>query len=150
MGLMSAMVSLRPSLRNHSHDLFWISMRLGTGQWLVELGERRTHAWRLGLVQASLLFLSVDQEKKSTPYRRDRGIAAGNARPKSDTHNTQGTSALEDGTSAISAASSAATTGTVGADGRRGLRRTDAKGRGAVRRPGPSRSRERARRSAST
>jgi len=55
---------------------------VGNGEWLVELGERRTHAWRLGLVQASLLLLAWTRKKKSTPYRRDRGIAAGNARPK--------------------------------------------------------------------
>ena len=60
MGLMSAMVSLRPSFRNHSHDAPLDVDEMGQRERLVELGERRTHARRLGLVQASLLLSSVD------------------------------------------------------------------------------------------
>ena len=39
---------------------------VGERQGLVELGERRTHARRLGLVQASLLFLAWTREKEHT------------------------------------------------------------------------------------
>ena len=81
MGLMSAIVSLSPSLRNHSHDFFWMSMRLGSGRgWSSLANDVRTRGACGSFKRVSSVYCGPG--KKSTPHQRNRGMAAGNARPK--------------------------------------------------------------------
>ena len=66
MGLMSAMVSLRPSLRNHSHDFFWMSMRFGRGSgWSSLANDVRTRG-ALGSFKRVSSYLAWTREKEHT------------------------------------------------------------------------------------
>ena len=68
MGLMSAMVSLRPSLRNQSHDFFWMSMRLGSGSGWSSLAKdvRTRGAWG-SFKRVSSVYAWTREEEHTTP-----------------------------------------------------------------------------------